>query len=60
VHEFSMMLPYTQTYVNSNNSEKKKKRNIVSISYEITLLLLSTLRFPELRTSETTEEQRHV
>jgi hypothetical protein len=41
------MHPYMQTYINSNNREIIK-----IIIYKITVPLLRTLRFPEIRTCE--------
>ena len=51
MHRFSTAPPYTQTFVNFT-------KNILWCTdiYEVTVFLLRTLRFPEIRACETTDE----
>ena len=56
MYAFSMAHPYMQTSVNSNNREIIQRILIVSNIYKIAVPLLRTLRFPEIMTSETTDE----
>ena len=52
---FSKTHPYKQTYVNSNNHEIIR-RIFYGVQVFIPILLLRTLRFPEIRTCKTTDE----
>jgi len=56
VHIFSTAHPYMQTSVNFNNLVILWCTDI----YEVTVLLLRTLRFPQFKTCETTDELRWV
>jgi len=59
VHTFLKTRPYQQTYLNSNNREIIR-RIFYGVQLLITVLLLKTLRFPENRTCETTDEVGYV
>jgi hypothetical protein len=52
---FLFFYPYKQTYENSNNYEIIR-RMIYGVQLFIRVLLLRTLRFPEIRTCKTTDE----
>jgi hypothetical protein len=59
VHVFSTAHPYAQTSVNFNILVIKYKEYLLcTLSFEITVLLLRTLRFPEIRTCDTADELR--
>jgi hypothetical protein len=57
VQRFSTAHPYMLTSVNFNNLVQKYKEYFI---YEITILLLITLRFPEIKMCEMAEELRRV
>ena len=57
MYRFSTSHPYNHSYVNVNNMVKNTENILLrSITYEITVLLLTTLGFPQFTICETSDE----